>query len=154
MRLMLFATWMMLAAPPAPSREAEAKKLAEDLLTKGATLFDSRDVKALAATFTDDALFTFVSKESETGRVKSEEYRGQLAIEDFYRKLFDGQNGKTVSRNFVDFARLVSSDVLVIDGHFQPDTAKDESFPFVQVRVKQGDKWLLKNLQVFFLPKP
>jgi ketosteroid isomerase-like protein len=142
---------------PAPFARADdaaaAKKLAEEILTKGASLFDARDTKGLVATYVEDAVFTLFAKDANSGRVNAEERRGAVEIEEFYRKLFDGQTGATTSKNTVELARLLSPEVLLIEGQFQPDTTRDDAYPFVQVRVKQGDKWLIKSLQIFALPK-
>ena len=152
MRRLIVLPLLLLAPTFALADDAEAKKLADDLLTKGASMFDGRDAKGLMATYANDAVFTFYSQDENNRYVKAEESRGG-AIEDFYRKYFEGQTGATTSKNTVELARLLSSDVLVIHGRFQPDTSKDGSFPFVQVRVKQGDKWLIKSVQVFWLSK-
>jgi ketosteroid isomerase-like protein len=150
-RYILISCVLVAAAPVARADDQDAKKIAEEVLTKGASLFDARDAKALAATYTEDAVFTLFAKDGDN--IKTEERKGTVEIEEFYKKLFDGQTSATTSKNHVETARLVGADVLIIQGHFQTDTSRDESFPFVQVRIKRGDKWLMKTLQLFALPK-
>jgi ketosteroid isomerase-like protein len=150
-RYLLISCVLLAATPVARADDQDAKKIAEEILTKGASLFDARDSKALAATYTEDAVFTLFMKDGDS--IKTEERRGSVEIEEFYKKLFDGQTAATTSKNHVETARLVGHDVLIIQGNFQTDTSRDDSLPFVQVRVKRGDKWLMKTLQVFAFPK-
>jgi hypothetical protein len=42
-----------------------------------------------------------------------------------------------------------SPDLLVIRGMFILDVADEHPLPFIQVRAKEGDKWLILNLQLF-----
>jgi hypothetical protein len=55
----------------------------------------------------------------------------------------------------VEYARLLSPDVLVIAGTFEPNqtAAKPLKVPFYQVRIKQGDKWLIQSARIFVLPE-
>ena len=111
----------------------------------------TKDVRAMGATFTEDAVLVVVSKDQSTGHYKTEEQRGRSQIEDFYRKLYDGLTGSTVSKNTVESARLLAPDLMIVSGSFQPNTSNALSLPFTQVRVKVGEKWLKKNLVVFIL---
>ena len=76
---------------------------------------------------------------------------GRADIEQFYREIFKDQ-GAIDSENTVEFARLISPDLLVVHGRFRPDTGKPE-WPFVQMRVKQGDSWLMSKLWLFLSPQ-
>jgi hypothetical protein len=40
---------------------------------------------------------------------------------------------------------------MVIHGVFQPNVDKQGKFPFVQMRLKQGEKWVIKNLQLYVI---
>jgi hypothetical protein len=133
----------------AKAEEKDAKKLAQEILDKGAALFDTRDAMAMAATYTDDAQLEWIDKDNSTGQVKIDVKKDRPEIETFYRDIFKNAKEKTTSRNTVEFARFVAPDIMVIQGIFQPDVAKDGKFPFVQLRVKQADKWLMKSLQFY-----
>lgn len=126
----------------------EAKTLAQDILTKGAALFDTRDAAAMAATYTEEAEFTLISKDKDTGRFKAENTHGRTAIERFYQDFFKDRKPGTMSRNVVEYARLVGTDLLIIHGNFTPDVAQGDALPFVQVRIKDGDQWLIMSLQL------
>lgn len=139
-------------APPTPAQsEGDAKAAAQKILDAGAALFDTKDAQAMAATYVEDAELLYTSKDDSTGRYKTELTRGREAVQKFYEKLFENKN-KTTSRNAVESARMLGSDLLIITGTFQPDISNDGKFPFVQVRTRRGDKWLIMNLQVFILP--
>jgi hypothetical protein len=88
------------------------------------------------------------------GAVRSRLYRGH----DRLRSRLDGHGrdlfhdaGSIDSENTVEFARLISPDLLVVHGRFRPDAGKPE-WPFVQMRVKHGDRWLLSKLWLFLKP--
>jgi hypothetical protein len=130
------------------AQEADAKKLAQAILDKGSALYDTHNAAAMAATYTDDAKILWYSK-TDTGTIEVGIKSGRSEIEDLYRDMFKDPNEKTTSRNTVDYARLVSPELLVIHGVFEPNVANTGKYPFVQVRVKEGDKWLMKTLQFF-----
>jgi hypothetical protein len=146
-------TLLVLSALPFPPAEPDAKALAQEILTKGAALFDTRDAAAMAATYTEDARLSLVAKDKDTGAYKVDVKEGRSAIEAAYRDLFKDQNEKTTSRNTVEFARLLAPDLLIIEGDFEPDVAKGDKFTFVQERTKQGDRWLITSLRLYVLPK-
>ena len=130
----------------------DPKRLAQEILDKGAALFDARDAAQLAATYTEDGESGVVTKDQGSGTYRTQTTRGRQAIERAYQTLFkDGRSG-TKSRNQVEFAHFVGPDLLLIHGHFQPDTNQEGKFPFVQVRTKREDKWLLMVLQLFVVP--
>jgi len=131
--------------------ESEAKKLAQEILDKGSALFDTRDAIAMTATYTDDAQVFWVEKDNSTGEIKTNAKKGTTEIEGLYREVFKDKNEKTTSKNTVEYARFVAPDILIIQGLFQPNVANQGKFPFLQIRVKQGDKWLIKNLQLFVI---
>jgi RNA polymerase sigma factor (sigma-70 family) len=139
------------AAPPAapsPSRpKSEAEQIAERLLKVGSDLFDERQAKALASGYTAEGEVHLIDKRG--GRYQEWVTRGRAAVEAFYEEGFK-KSEKTLmdSQNFVDFARFVAPDLLVIQGRFRPNVG-DEGLPFVQMRVKQNDKWLIDKVWVF-----
>lgn len=141
---------LALLAPLAASAADEgARKAAQDILTKGAALFDTRDASAMADTYTEDAELSLIIKDKDTGNYKAQDSRGRTAIERFYQDFFKDRNSGTTSKNEVEYARFVGNDLLVIHGTFTPDTKESASFPFVQVREKKGNKWLIISLQLF-----
>ena len=145
--LLLVVTAPVAGGPP----DDEARSQAQRLLDKGAATFDTRDAAAMAATYAEDARILLHSKkEGEGWKVDVTEGRG--AIEAFYKDLFKDANEGSRARNTVESARLLAPDLLLIQGTFEPKAAGDR-FPFVQVRVKQGEAWLMKSLQLFLLPK-
>jgi ketosteroid isomerase-like protein len=131
------------------AQEKDAKAVAQEALDKGSALFDTRDAAAMAATYTEDAQLLWVDKDNSTGEIKVSVKKDRSEIESLYRDLFKDATEKTTSKNTVEFARFVAPDLMVIQGVFQPNIEKPAKFPFVQMRVKQGDKWLLKNLQLY-----
>ncbi len=135
----------------APLSAAEdAKAQAQAILDKGSALFDKKDAAAMAATYTADAqLIWFEEGEGKPSAIILKTKKGRAEIEAFYRDIFKDEKTRSTSKNIVEFARLVTPDLMVIHGTFQPDTSKSHigSLTFVQVRVKQGDRWLIKSLQ-------
>jgi RNA polymerase sigma factor (sigma-70 family) len=136
------------AARPAAPPKSEAETIAETFLKAGSDLFDAKNAAALAATYTEDAEILLVGRKD--GQHDEGTKRGRAEIEPFYRDLF-ADAGAIDSENTVEFARLISPDVLVVHGRFRPDTGKPE-WPFVQMRVKQGDRWLISKLWLFLTP--
>jgi hypothetical protein len=142
---------LCLALVPLAARadESEAKTEAQAILDKGSALFDKRDAAAMAATYTEDAQIFWTAKQNESAEPTIDTKKGRTEIEGLYRDLFKDGQEKTTSKNVVEFARRIAPEVLVIQGTFQPDTEKPGKYPFVQVRVKQGDTWRIKSLQFF-----
>jgi RNA polymerase sigma factor (sigma-70 family) len=137
------------AAQPAAPAKSEAETIAEKFLKAGSDLFDAKDAAALAATYTEDGEILLVSEKD--GQVKEDTKSGRADIEQLYRDLFKDQ-GAIDSENTVEFARLIAPDLLVVHGRFRPDTGKPE-WPFVQMRIKKGDRWLMSKLWLFLNPK-
>lgn len=128
--------------------DQEALRLARSITHQGAATFDRADARAMAAFYTDEAEVAIVGK-SASGYTTTT-YRGHAEIEKLYQNLF--KNAKDIhSKNVVEFARFLQPDLLAIYGKFQPNTGS-KPLPFIQVRVKQGDRWLMSSLQVFVLP--
>jgi hypothetical protein len=130
----------------------EAMKLAKKLTDEGAETFSKADAKAMAAYYTDTAKVFFDTREESGISVKV--YDGRDEIEKFYADLFKDPS-KVHGKNTVEYARLLASDVLVIAGTFVPNenAADPIKVPFYQVRLKQGDKWLIDSLRIFFVPE-
>ena len=129
----------------------EAKALAVKLTEQGAATFDTFNAKAMADYYLDDAEIALMTRE-ESG-FKLQTYKGKAEIEKAYADLF--KKPETVkSKNTVEYAKFLAPDVLAIAGTFDVNTLKPDSpkIPFYQVRVKQGDKWLMSSLRIFFVP--
>ena len=133
--------------------EADAKPVAQEVLDRGAALFDKRDAVAMAETYTQDAQLEWVEKDSAAGGIKIEVRKGREEIEALYRELFKDMKDATTSKNTVEFARFIGSELMVIEGYFQPNVANDSKFHFVQLRYKKDDKWLVRSLQLFVIGK-
>ena len=147
----LAALALVLAAGLAHSARAEedARAIAQEVLNKGSALFDAKDVAGLLATYDDDPAVVWVEKDGTTGEVKESVKRGKAEVESIYADHFKNVAEKTTSKNVVEHARSIGPDMLLITGTFQPDVAKPGKYPFVQLRVKKGDRWLLKDLHLF-----
>ena len=148
-----FAIFALLFVVPFSLRaqDKDAKTVAQDVLDKGSALFDMRDAVAMAATYTEDAELLWIDKDSTTGEIKVSAKKDRSEIESLYRDLFKDAKEKTTSKNTVEYARFVGADLMVIHGVFQPDVDKQAKFPFVQMRLKQGEKWVIKNLQLYVI---
>jgi hypothetical protein len=148
-----FALFALVFALPltASADDKDAKTVAQEVLDKGSALFDTRDATAMAATYTEDAQLLWFDKDNSTGEIKVSVKKDRAEIESLYRDLFKDAKEKTTSKNTVEHARFITPDLMIIQGVFQPDISKDGKFPFVQVRVKQGEKWLMKSLQLFVI---
>ena len=134
--------------PSASVQDKDAKALAQEILTKGAALFDTRDAMSMALTYTDDAKLYWVDKNKDTGKIRVEVKDGRGEIEKVYRDMFKDPSEKTTSRNTVEFAKLVSPELLVIEGQFEPNIDKGK-YNFTQERVKVGGKWLIQSLRLY-----
>jgi hypothetical protein len=133
--------------------EQDAKTIAQGILDKGSALFDKRDAAEMAATYTEDAQLEWIEKDSATGGIKIEVRKGREEIETLYRDFFKDLKEATTSKNTVEYAKFVGSGLIVIEGDFQPNVAGEAKFHFVQLRLKQGDKWLMRSLQLFIIGK-
>jgi hypothetical protein len=133
----------------AEADDTDAKNLAQDILTKGAALFDVRDAAAMAATYVEDAEVIIVIKDKDTGTFKTQVSRGRSAIENGYQNIFKDRKPGTKSRNLVEYAHFVGTDLMIVHGSFTLDVSQGVSLPFVQVRAKRGEKWLIMSLQIF-----
>jgi hypothetical protein len=130
----------------------EALTLAQEITEKGATLFNTANATAMADTYLPDAKIFFVSNE-ETG-ITVKEYAGREEILKAYSDLF--KNSATLqSKNTVEFAKLVTPELLMIAGTFEPNQlqADGPKVPFYQVRVKQGDAWKIQSMRIFVILK-
>jgi hypothetical protein len=135
----------------ASAQEKDAKTLAQEILDQGALKFDTRDAAAMAATYTEDAEISLFTRDDSTGETKVDVKKGRAEIESFYKDIFKDATEKTTSKNTVAFARFVGAHLMLIQGEFQPDLAKEAKYPFVQVRVREQDKWQMKSLQLFVI---
>ena len=109
-----------------------------------------RNAKAMAAYYTNDAK-VFLQGRGDDG-ITIKEYDGREEIEKLYADLFKDK-GTIQSKNTGEYARLLASDVLVIAGTFEPNLDPGDTLkvPFYQVRLKQGDKWMINSLRIFLV---
>jgi hypothetical protein len=130
----------------------EAMKLARKLTEEGAATFNTTNAKAMAAFYTEHAMVFLQTRDEKGLAVK--EYDGRDEIEGLYADLFKDR-ATVQSKNTVEYARLLAPDILVIAGTFEPNqTAADPlKVPFYQVRIKQGEKWLINSLRIFVVSK-
>ena len=142
---------LLLPAATSTAPDKDAKITAQDLLNKGAALFDTRDAAAMAETYTEDAKLTWVEKDRDSGKIKLDVKDGRREIEALYRSLWKDNTEKTTSRNTVEFAKLLAPDVMVIVGEFEPNVDRGK-YSFTQERVKVGDKWLIQSLRLYVMP--
>ena len=105
----------------------------------------------MAATYTEDAQLLWIDKDSSTGEIKLSVKKDRSEIESLYRDLFKDAKEKTTSKNTVEFARFITPGLMVIHGAFQPNIDKPDRFTFVQTRVKVGDNWLMKVLELYVI---
>jgi len=129
--------------------QQDAQRIAEEILNVGSNLFDAKDAEALAATYAENCEVHLINKEGD--RYRDEVKQGRAAIGQFYRDLF--QNAGVIdSENTVELARMIAPDLLIIHGRFRANTGQNE-LPFVQMRVKKGDEWLIDKLWLFLIGK-
>ena len=157
-RIAAAAFALALALPFLPSsafgdepKPEDAKALAQKILDEGAKDFSRKDARVMARSYTEDAEAKLVSKE-ESGGIKTETHRGRVEIEAFYRKLFESDQ-KGEARNTVEYARYLGPTLLMITGKFKPIETGEIELEFVQIRQKDGDHWLIRDMQVFLVPK-
>jgi ketosteroid isomerase-like protein len=153
-RLIAPAALLTLVLTPAAWAD-EARDLAEKATKAGEALFNARDAKGLAATYTEGARLDVISREKDTGVLKVETKAGRAEIESFYENFFKDGN-QPHAKNTIEFARTIGDGLLTFTGVFVPDTEAAEPLrlPFVQVREKQGDTWRVVSLQLFLFPEP
>jgi hypothetical protein len=147
-RVTLF-TLMIIIPVVARADEKDAKTVAQGVLDKGSVLFDTHDAAAMASTYTEDAQLLWIDKDGTSGEIKVSVKKDRAEIESLYHDLFKDAKEKSTSKNTVEFARLVTPELMVIHGVFQPNLDKPDKFSFVQTRVKVGDKWLIKILDLY-----
>lgn len=158
-KLMLAPLTVCLALAAAPAVRAddkadEAKAIAAKVTAAGAALFDARDAKGLALTYTDDARLDVFSKEANSSNLKVETHVGRAEIQAYYEKFFK-ETGAIHARNTVEHARRLDADLITFSGVFEPNTEAAESIklPFNQVRARHGDAWKVVSLQLFIVPQ-
>jgi ketosteroid isomerase-like protein len=132
----------------------DAKAIAVKLTDAGAALFDARDAKGLARTYAEDARLEIISRDRETGELKTETKVGRAEIEAYYEQHFKSDD-PIHARNTVEHARLLDPDLLTITGDFEPNTesANSMKLPFLQIRNRKDGEWRIVNLQLFILLK-
>lgn len=150
-----WALTFLAAALPASQAQAQAqdaKSFAQDLLDRGAKLFNAKDAAVMAATYLQDAEFALVSRSEGASDFNVETTRGREAIERYYAKLYSDSQKPFAAKNVVEYAHFIGANLLVIHGNFTTGTnPNDNPMPFIQVRAKQDGKWLIMSLQLFLV---
>lgn len=138
---------------PAVTHAQDAMELAKKLTTEGAATFETKSARAMADYYMDDAEVFLVTKDQSSTGLKVDTRRGRSAIESLYAEQF--RNGQSIqAKNTVEYARFVAPDILLITGTFEiVRDSQAMQFPFVQVRGKQGEKWLMSSVRLFFAPQ-
>ena len=136
------------ARSEAPAK-SEAETIAESFLKAGADLFNARNAAALAETYTADGTIRLVSHRD--GVYREDLKQGRAEVETFYAECFKTDR-QIDPKNTVEFVRQIRPDLIVVNGRFRVISGEPE-LPFVQLRTKQGDKWLLSQLWLFLDPK-
>ena len=147
-----FALPLSLMVVPAVAADDEAKATAGKLLAAGEKLFDAKDAKGLAATYTDDAVITTLSRDKNSRAIETKTYIGRETIEKTYVDLFKG-DATLHAKNTIKHVYQIAPDVLAIAGELSPNSQDSNPIkvPFVQVRVKQGEAWKIASLQLLLL---
>ena len=125
-------------SPAARADDQDAKTLAQDMLDKGAALFDKHDAAAMAATYTEDAQLEWIEKDSAAGGIKIDVKKGREEIETLYRDIFKDAKEATTSKNTVEYARFVSSGLMVIAGRVPAECRQRRQVPLRQVARQAG----------------
>ena len=112
----------------------------------------------MASNYTEDAEIVLTNKTK--GETKTEVRSGRVSIEEFYKNIFNGIYNDTFPgvqalkpKNTVEYARLLDPEMLLICGFFEPHTDHPLKVPFVQIRVKRDDRWLVSHLRIFAFSK-
>lgn len=132
----------------------DARAIAVKVTSAGAAMFDARDAKGLALTYTDDARIEVYSREQGATTLKTETVVGRAEIQAKYEEMFKG-SGQIHSRNTIEYARQVDAETIMFSGYFVPNTEDGDplKLPFNQIRVRQGDAWKIVSLQLFIIPQ-
>jgi uncharacterized protein (TIGR02246 family) len=139
------------AAPAAPVQGAAAlapsaeEKPIRDLVDAFAKAYSAPDVKALAATFTDDA--NVVDSAGETTR-------GKPAIVEMYSSSFEENPGLNIEPK-VKEVRFLTPDVARVEGQTRLSTDKGDATEYTRFSslvVKRDGKWLVAEIREY--PEP
>jgi hypothetical protein len=156
--LLLMATLSLLPSAQAlagPDDDARACTEAQALLDTGATLFDSRNAAALAATYIEDGSIVVVKRQhnASRGEVELQSFHGRAQIEKGYADIFKERSPEYRSRNTVDFARYLGPNLLLIQGRFAYNRDQGDAIQFVQVRARVDAEWKIVSMQLAPLAK-
>ena len=140
-------TFILLAINlPANAQDEAAMKLAKELTTAGAKMFEKGDGAALAAQYMDDGEIAETTVEP-FGSPVVKVHKGMEHI----KKIYEAAPGlaKLSPTNEVRYARFIQPDTLLITGDFSiTDQGKSTRFGFTQVRRKIGDAWKIVSLEL------
>lgn len=133
------------AGRPQVPRRSAAELLADRILDEGSKRFNAKDSAGLAASYSEAGTIRIMGRDGQEQR--EEIKQGRAEVESFYRDFFRGV-GSIESENTVDFARFATPELLIIHGRFRPDRGAHQ-MPFVQLRQKHDDQWLINTLWLF-----
>lgn len=153
MRVLPVMVLMVLLGSLVARADEDAMAVAKKVTAEGAENFISRDARALGESYTDDAVLYLVTFDQDAGTARVDTKEGRFTIQSLYEDLF--REGQAIdAHNTVDYARLIGPNYLVIAGTFEMKRGLlDVSrLPFVQTRVRQGDRWLIQSMRVVFVP--
>ncbi len=123
-----------------------AWKLAKELTTAGAKLFEKGDSSALASQYLDDGEIVETTVEP-FGNPVVKIHQGMENIKKLYTLAPQISHMSPV--NEVRYARFITPETLYITGDFLiTDQAKTSRFGFSQVRRKTGDRWKIVSLEL------
>ena len=156
MRLQSLLALILLVAPAAVFGQDDgpkARALAQEILDRGAALFDKRDAAAMAATYIEDGEIIVFKRNSESDRIQPETCHGRRKIEETYAKIFKDRLPEHRCRNTVEVARFLTPDLLLIHGRFAMNREQGDTVQFTQIRVHEDDQWKVVTMQLVELPK-
>ncbi len=138
-KLVCTALWMLLLVPSTRADQVADEAAIREAVTAYVTAFNARDAKALAARWSDHAVYQ--------NPVTGEEVTGRKAIEQQFASILEELKDGKLSVN-VNSIRFVSPSVAVEEGTAQVvgTNSEPEISEYSAVHVKQGDKWLLDRV--------
>ena len=129
----LFTLILLLAPAGATAQDKDALALAQDLLERGATLFDQRDATALAATYVEAAEIILIKRDSDSGRVEIETRRGRGRHREDLRRSSQGSLARAHGPEIRSRpARFLGHDLLLIRGRFAMNREQGDLVQFVR----------------------
>jgi hypothetical protein len=133
----------------APASDPAALEAAKKVTEAGAKMFAVKDAAGLAGTYADGAQLTLYTRDNPGAAFRRETKSGYAEILKIYEDMFKDTNAFQ-AKNIVEHARFLGEDMLLITGTFELSSGGNTGrYPFVQVRVKQGEAWKIMALDLF-----